>query len=115
MLFRSTDICNEGIRRAYLHPDNRLRASILADPDGARKNTNDNTPGVIHYDLVPGDTLEVHVAAKGGGSEAKTKFVMLNPSDSVVDWVLEQVPRWARAGARPACWASASAARPRKP
>ena len=88
-----TDMCNEGIRRAYLDPDNVLRASILDDPDGARKNTNDNTPGVIHYDIVPGDTVEVHVAAKGGGSEAKSKFVMLNPSDSVVDWVLEMVPQ----------------------
>jgi len=88
-----TEMCNEGIRRAYQHPDNVLRASILADPDGARKNTGDNTPGVIHYDIVPGDKVEVHVAAKGGGSEAKSKFAMLNPSDSVVDWVLEQVPK----------------------
>ena len=87
-----TDMCNEGIRQAYLNPDNVLRASILADPDGARKNTGDNTPGVIHYEIVPGDTVEVHVAAKGGGSEAKSKFAMLNPSDSVVDWVLSQVP-----------------------
>src|SRR5210317_1072082 len=87
-----TDMCNEGIRRAYLNPDNVLRASILDDPDGSRKNTNDNTPGVIHYDIVPGDTVEIHVAAKGGGSEAKSKFAMLNPSDSVVDWVLSQVP-----------------------
>ena len=88
-----TDMCNEGIRRAYMHPDNVLRASILDDPDGARKNTTDNTPGVIHYEIVPGDTVEVHVAAKGGGSEAKSKFAMLNPSDSVVDWVLEMVPK----------------------
>jgi fumarate hydratase class I len=88
-----TDMCNEGIRRAYQNPDNVLRASILADPDGARRNTGDNTPGVIHYDIVPGDKVEVHVAAKGGGSEAKSKFAMLNPSDSVVDWVLEQVPK----------------------
>ncbi len=88
-----TEMCNEGIRRAYLDPANVLRASILDDPDGARINTNDNTPGVIHYDIVPGDTVEVHVAAKGGGSEAKSKFVMLNPSDSVVDWVLEMVPQ----------------------
>jgi fumarate hydratase class I len=88
-----TEMCNEGIRRAYQHPDNVLRASILADPDGARQNTGDNTPGVIHYDIVPGDEVEVHVAAKGGGSEAKSKFAMLNPSDSVVDWVLEQVPK----------------------
>ncbi len=88
-----TDMCNEGIRRAYLNPDNVLRASILDDPDGARSNTNDNTPGVIHYDIVLGDTVEIHVAAKGGGSEAKSKFAMLNPSDSVVDWVLDMVPQ----------------------
>ena len=88
-----SDMCNEGIRRAYLNPDNVLRASILSDPDGARQNTNDNTPGVIHFDIVPGDTIEVHVAAKGGGSEAKSKFSMLNPSDSVVDWVLDMVPQ----------------------
>lgn len=87
------DMINEGVRRAYLHPDNVLRASILADPDGARKNTGDNTPAVIHYEIVPGDQVEVHVAAKGGGSEAKSKFAMLNPSDSVVDWVLEMVPK----------------------
>ncbi len=87
-----TDMVNEGVRRAYLNPDNKLRASILADPDGARKNTGDNTPCVVHYQLVPGDKLEVHVAAKGGGSEAKSKFAMLNPSDSLVDWVLNMVP-----------------------
>src|SRR5690606_36574117 len=81
-----------GVRRAYMHPDNVLRASILADPDGARKNTGDITPAVIHYNIVPGNTVDVHVAAKGGGSEAKTKFAMLNPSDSVVDWVLKAVP-----------------------
>ena len=86
------DMVNEGVRRAYNHPDNVLRASILADPDGERKNTKDNTPAVIHYELVPGDKIEVHVAAKGGGSEAKAKFAMLNPSDSVVDWVLKVVP-----------------------
>lgn len=88
-----TDMLNEGVRRAYSHPDNVLRASLLADPDGERRNTRDNTPAVIHYQLVPGDTVEVHVAAKGGGSEAKSKFAMLNPSDSVVDWVLEMVPQ----------------------
>jgi fumarate hydratase class I len=88
-----SDMCNEGIRRAYQNPDNVLRASILADPDGTRSNTGDNTPGVIHYEIVPGDTVEVHVAAKGGGSEAKSKFAMLNPSDSVVDWVLNMVPQ----------------------
>jgi fumarate hydratase class I len=86
------EMVNEGVRRAYMNPDNMLRASILEDPDGARRNTGDNTPCVIHYDMVPGDTLEVHLAAKGGGSEAKTKFAMLNPSDSVVDWVLSMVP-----------------------
>lgn len=88
-----TDMVNEGIRRAYMHPDNVLRASILDDPDGARRNTKDNTPGVVHYEIVPGDKVEVHVAAKGGGSEAKTKFAMLNPSDSVVEWVLDMVPK----------------------
>jgi fumarate hydratase, class I len=87
-----TDMVNEGVRRAYLNPDNVLRASILSDPDGARKNTGDNTPAVIHYNIVPGNTVDIHVAAKGGGSEAKTKFAMLNPSDSVVDWVLKVVP-----------------------
>ncbi|MBU2863623.1 fumarate hydratase [Reinekea forsetii] len=86
------DMVNEGVRRAYLHPDNVLRASILADPDGARANTKDNTPAVIHTQLVPGNTIDVQVAAKGGGSEAKTKFAMLNPSDSIVDWVLKVVP-----------------------
>lgn len=86
------DMVNEGVRRAYLHPDNKLRASILADPAGARKNTQDNTPAVVNMTVVPGDTLEVTVAAKGGGSEAKSKFAMLNPSDSIVDWVLKTVP-----------------------
>jgi len=88
-----TDMVNEGVRRAYGFEDNVLRASILDDPDGARKNTGDNTPAVIHYDIVPGNTVEVHVAAKGGGSEAKSKFAMLNPSDSIVDWVLSVVPQ----------------------
>ncbi|WP_445157595.1 fumarate hydratase [Halomonas sp. E14] len=87
------DMINEGVRRAYQLPDNVLRASVLADPDGARKNTGDNTPAIIHHKIVPGDKVEVHVAAKGGGSEAKSKFAMLNPSDSVVDWVLEQLPK----------------------
>jgi fumarate hydratase, class I len=86
------DMINEGVRRAYLHPDNVLRASILSDPAGARKNTRDNTPAVIHVQLVPGDTVDFQVAAKGGGSENKSKLVMLNPSDSIVDWVLKTVP-----------------------
>ncbi len=88
-----TDMINEGVRRAYNNPDNKLRASILSDPAGARKNTKDNTPAVIHYEIVPGDTIEVDIAAKGGGSENKTKFVMLNPSDSIVDWVIKTVPQ----------------------
>jgi len=87
------EMINEGVRRGYQHPDNVLRASVLADPDGARANTKDNTPAVIHYKIVPGDKLHVEVAAKGGGSEAKAKFAMLNPSDSVVDWVLSVVPQ----------------------
>ncbi|MCP5419779.1 MAG: fumarate hydratase [Gammaproteobacteria bacterium] len=86
------DMINEGVRQAYLNPDNKLRASILDDPAGGRKNTKDNTPAVIHMTLVPGDTVDVTVAAKGGGSENKSKFIMLNPSDSIVDWVLKTVP-----------------------
>ena len=83
---------DEGVRRAYLDPDNTLRASVLADPAGARKNTRDNTPAVVNVELVKGDKVDITVAAKGGGSEAKSKFVMLNPSDSVVEWVLKTVP-----------------------
>ncbi|WP_022962845.1 fumarate hydratase [Halopseudomonas pelagia] len=86
------DMINEGVRRAYNLPENVLRASILADPAGKRTNTKDNTPAVIHYQMVPGDTVEFHVAAKGGGSENKSKMVMLNPSDSIVDWVVKTVP-----------------------
>jgi fumarate hydratase class I len=86
------DMANEGVRRAYHHPDNKLRASVLADPAGKRTNTRDNTPGVVNMRVVPGGTVDVIVAAKGGGSEAKSKFVMLNPSDSIVDWVLKTVP-----------------------
>ncbi len=86
------DLINEGVRRAYTHPDNVLRASILADPAGKRQNTKDNTPAVIHTQLVPGDTVDIQVAAKGGGSENKSKMVMLNPSDSIVDWVVKTVP-----------------------
>jgi fumarate hydratase class I len=87
-----TEMINEGVRRAYLDPDNKLRASILADPAGKRTNTKDNTPAVVHYELVPGDTVEVKIAAKGGGSENKAKFTMLNPSDSIVDWIVKTVP-----------------------
>ncbi len=85
-------MCDEGVRRAYLDPDNTLRASVLADPAGARKNTKDNTPAVVNVELVKGNKVDITVAAKGGGSEAKSKFVMLNPSDSVVEWVLKTVP-----------------------
>jgi fumarate hydratase class I len=86
------EMVDEGVRRAYLDPDNKLRLSVLADPAGERKNTRDNTPAVVAVELVPGNTVEVTVAAKGGGSEAKSKFIMLNPSDSIVDWVLKTVP-----------------------
>lgn len=86
------DMVNEGVRRAYLLPDNILRASVLADPAGKRINTKDNTPAVIYTELVPGDKIDVHVAAKGGGSEAKSKLVMLNPADNIVDWVIKTVP-----------------------
>ena len=87
-----TDMVNEGVRRAYNDPINKLRASVLADPAGKRTNTRDNTPAVIHYELVAGDGVEVICAAKGGGSEAKSKMAMLNPSDSIVEWVLKTVP-----------------------
>ena len=86
------DMVNEGVRRAYRHPDNKLRASILADPAGKRRNTGDNTPAIVNMKVVRGNTVDVIVAAKGGGSEAKSKFAMLNPSDSIVDWVLKTVP-----------------------
>src|SRR5512133_1566515 len=86
------DAINEGVRRAYTNPDNPLRASVVPDPQFERKNTKDNTPAVIFVDIVPGDKLEVTVAAKGGGSENKSKMYMLNPNDSVVDWVLKTVP-----------------------
>jgi fumarate hydratase, class I len=86
------EMVNEGVRRAYLHPDNTLRASIVNDPAGSRKNTKDNTPAITHIEMVAGDQVEVQVAAKGGGSENKSKLAMLNPNESIVDWVLEVVP-----------------------
>ena len=86
------DAVNEGVRRGYLNTDNKLRASVLADPIFERKNTGDNTPAVIHMTVVPGRQLDVTVAAKGGGSENKSKFIMMNPSDSLVDWVMKTVP-----------------------
>ena len=86
------EMIDEGVRRAYMDKDNPLRASVLSDPAGARKNTKDNTPAVVHFDIVPGDHVDVICAAKGGGSEAKAKFAMLNPSDDLVEWVLKTVP-----------------------
>ena len=86
------EMINEGVRRAYNDPDNKLRASVLLDPAGKRQNSKDNTPAVVHYEIVEGDEVEVICAAKGGGSENKSKMVMLNPSDSIVDWVLKTVP-----------------------
>jgi fumarate hydratase class I len=86
------EMVDEGVRRAYLLPENVLRASIVADPAFGRKNTRDNTPAVVHTEIVPGDTIEVKLAAKGGGSENKSKFAMLNPSESIVDWVMKTVP-----------------------
>ena len=86
------EMVNEGVRRAYNHPDNKLRASVLLDPAGKRQNSKDNTPAVVHFEIVEGDQVDVICAAKGGGSENKSKMVMLNPSDSIVDWVLKTVP-----------------------
>ena len=86
-------VIDEGVRRAYRNPENPLRASILKDPAFSRVNTKDNTPSVLHVEMVPGNTVSIDVAAKGGGSENKSKFKMLNPSDSIVDWVLEMVPQ----------------------
>lgn len=86
------DMINEGVRRAYTQKDNLLRASIVSDPAGKRANTKDNTPAIIHYSVVPGTELTIDIAAKGGGSENKAKMAMLNPSDSIVDWVLKTVP-----------------------
>ncbi|MBU6266859.1 MAG: fumarate hydratase [Sphingomonadales bacterium] len=86
------DVVDEGVRRAYNHPDNRLRASVLADPAFTRRNTKDNTPCVLHVDMVPGSKVSIDVAAKGGGSENKSKFKMMNPSDNIVDWVVKMLP-----------------------
>ena len=86
------DMINEGVRRAYLHPDNKLRASMVDPPIGARRNTGDNTPAIVYTDIVPGDRLDIALAAKGGGSENKSKFTILNPSDSLVDWVVKTLP-----------------------
>ncbi len=88
-----TDMVNEGVRRAYSHPDNLLRASMVSDPLGRRTNTGDNTPAIIHTEIVAGDKVEVALAAKGGGSENKSRFTVLNPSDDLSDWVLDIVPK----------------------
>ena len=87
------EVVDEGVRRAYNHPENKLRASVLADPAFTRRNTRDNTPSVLSVEMVPGRTVSVDVAAKGGGSENKSKFRMMNPSDNIVDWVLEMLPQ----------------------
>jgi fumarate hydratase class I len=86
------EMVNAGVRKGYLLPDNVLRASVVSDPAGKRKNTGDNTPAVVHFDIVPGDKVEVRIAAKGGGSENKSKMAMLNPSDDLVEWVVNQLP-----------------------
>ncbi len=87
------EVVDEGVRRAYTNPDNKLRASVLTDPAFTRRNTRDNTPSILHVNMVPGRKLSVDVAAKGGGSEAKSKFKMMNPNDSIVDWVIEMLPQ----------------------
>ncbi len=87
------EVVDEGVRRAYNHPENKLRASIVADPAFTRRNTKDNTPCVLNVEMVPGSKVSIDVAAKGGGSENKSKFKMMNPSDSIVDWVLEMIPQ----------------------
>ena len=87
------EIVDQGVRRAYLHPENKLRASILADPAFTRRNTGDNTPCVLHVEMVPGNRVDIDVAAKGGGSENKSKFKMMNPSDDIADWVLDMIPQ----------------------
>ncbi len=87
------EVVDEGVRRAYNHPENKLRASVLADPAFTRRNTRDNTPSVLSVEMVPGNTVSIDVAAKGGGSEAKSKFKMMNPSDNIIEWVLEMIPQ----------------------
>jgi fumarate hydratase class I len=86
------EMVNEGVRKAYLDPDNVLRASIVSDPAGKRKNTGDNTPAVVHFEVVPGERVDVRISAKGGGSENKARFAMLNPGDDMVEWVVNQLP-----------------------
>lgn len=86
------DMVDQGVREAYLNPENKLRASMVSPPIGARMNTKDNTPAILYTEIVPGDHLEIALAAKGGGSENKSKFIILNPSDSLVDWVVNTLP-----------------------
>lgn len=109
------DMVNEGVRRAYTNPDNPLRASILLDPIGKRQNTKDNTPAVVHMNVVAGDKLDVICAAKGGGSENKAKFAMLNPSDSIEEWILKTIPQMGAGWCPPGFWALAWAVRQKKP
>ena len=87
-----TEMVNAGVHKAYMLPDNVLRASIVSEPAGKRKNTGDNTPAVVHFEIVPGNKIDVRIAAKGGGSENKSRFAMLNPGDDVVEWVVNQLP-----------------------
>ena len=109
------DMVDEGVRRAYRQPDNVLRASVVADPAGLRKNTRDNSPAVVHVELVPGDKVDVRIAAKGGGSENKAKLAMLEPSDDRCNGSSTPCRPWEPVGARPAYLASASAAPKIKP
>jgi fumarate hydratase class I len=106
------EVVDEGVRRAYNHPENKLRASILADPAFTRRNTRDNTPCVLSVEMVPGRTVSIDVAAKGGGSENKSKFKMMNPSDNIVAWVLEQIPSMGAGWCPPGMLGSASAGPP---
>jgi len=108
------EMVDEGVRRAYTDKDNPLRASVLSDPDGARKNTRDNSPAVVHMEVVPGDRVEVKLAAKGGGSESKSRFAVLNPSDDVVEWILGQIPTMGGDWCPPGMLGVASAALPKR-
>lgn len=105
-------VADEGVRRAYRDPINPLRATMVADPLGRRTNTRDNTPAVVHCEIVDGESLEVLVVAKGGGGDVKARFATLNPGDSVADWVIDQLPGMGLVGARREPLASASAAHP---
>ncbi|GAM68382.1 fumarate hydratase class I [Vibrio sp. JCM 19236] len=109
------EMIDEGVRRAYTNPDNPLRASILLDPAGKRTNSKDNTPSVVHINMVPGDKVEIQIAAKGGGSENKAKMVMLNPSDDIAEWVEKTLPTMGAGWCPPGMLGIASAVLLRKP